>query len=476
MQQFSLWNVLLWICRKKKGGLRQMQDISNYPRKIFVLLIFLLPVCVGSLCAEQKIVSMESRTFPNPIVWDSNYTALLAASDGRVYVGLNHHGSGASVAVYDPRTDHIRLLGDMNRITGQENLPVEPQAKVHTQICEGPDGRIYFGTHLSAFYGFAKFTGPEAYPGGHWMAYDPAADTVTDLGTALKGNGLLTMTIDPKRERLYALTYPQAHFLIYDIKAHRTTDMGQVQNWDAISRTLAVDDQGRVYGCWGQGRIWRYDPEKNTIRNLQVQLPQREVGVPIHRAYWETEQTFTAVAQSQDHKLIYFLETGSSYLVEYDPHRGPEGKMSFLDQICADRYRDKRDVPYAMISFCRGRDNIIYYACNSATSDEEGSPYWGGGMSAALVTYDLSSGIREDRGLIRVEDDLVAVHPNAASASTDGTIYFVAHVIESKGAGREISGTPSDLVLEKEPEHKKQYHEGLSYTLRLLIYHPTKDK
>jgi hypothetical protein len=78
--------------------------------------------------------------------------------------------------------------------------------------------------------------------------------------------------------------------------------------------------------------------------------------------------------------------------------------------------------------------------------------------------------------LIRVEDDLVAVHPNAASASPDGTVYFIAHVLEPKGEGREISGTPADLVLEQEPEHKKNYHAGLSYTLRLLIYRPEMDR
>ena len=440
--------------------------------KTFAVLFLLLTIGMGGLKAEQKIVRMESRTFPYKTVWESNYTALLAASDGRVYVGLNHHGAGASVAVYDPKTDTMKLLGDINRIIGQENLPVEPQAKVHTQICEGPDGKIYFGTHLSAFYGFAKFTSGEAFPGGHWMVYDPVTDTVTDLGVALKGNGLLTMTIDPQRERLYALTYPQAHLLIYDIQTQKTTDMGQVQNWDAISRTLAVDDLGRIYGCWGQGKIWSYDPEINVVENLHIQLPQRKVGIPTHRAHWETEQTFTAVAHSSNHKLIYFLETGSSYLVAYDPYKGPEGEMRLLDQICADRYRDKRDVPYAMISFCRSQNNVIYYACNSATTDEEGSPYWGGGMSAALVTYDLNTGVREDKGLIRVEDNLVAVHPNAASASIDGTIYFIAHVLEPQGKGREVSGTPADLVLEKEPEHKKNYHDGLSYTLRLLIYRP----
>ena len=444
------------------------------PTRIWKTLIacLLLSLGAGNGTAETKIVKMDSRTFPEPVVWDSNYTACLAASDGRVYVGLNQHGSGATVAMYDPSTDTMKTLGDVNRIAGQTNVWVEPQAKVHSQICEGDDGKIYFGTHLSAFFGFAKFTSGEAYPGGHWMVFDPREDRTTDLGVAMKGNGLLTMTMDPRRGRLYGLTYPRAHFLYYDIATGKTTDMGQVQNWDAISRTLAVDDLGRVYGCWGQGRLWRYDPETDTIENLQVRLPQRDVGVPVFRAYWETEQTFTAVAHSPDHKLIYFLETGSSYLVEYDPHKGPEGEMRLLTQLSADRYVGQRDVPYAMISFTLGPDNVIYYAANSATADEEGNPYWGGGMSAGLITYDLNTGEREDRGLIRTEDGLVPVHPNSASAAPDGTIYFVSRVLESTGEGRQISGLPADLVLEKEPVHKKQLYQE-SYTMRLLIYRPS---
>jgi len=447
---------------------------NRFPRSCRRLRILaILPLlAAGAFGAEQKIVRMESRTFPDPIVWDSNYTACLAASDGRVYVGLNRHGAGASVAVYDPKTGAMKLLGDMNRITGQAGLDVEPQAKVHTQICEGPDGRIYFGTHLSAFFGFATFSKPDGFPGGHWMVYDPRTETVTDLGIALKANGLITMTIDPKRERLYALTYPQAHFLIYDIRSGTTTDKGQVQNWDSVSRTLAVDDLGRVFGCWGRGKLYRYDPVRDEIENLQIQLPQRETGVPIYRAYWETEQTFTAVAHSADHKKIYFLETGSSYLVEYDPHNGPEGEMKLLGQVSADRYEGKRDVPYAMISFCRGTDNKIYYACNSGLAGEEGNPYWGGGQASSLVTYDLSTGRKEDFGWIRVEDGLAAMNPNSASAAPDGTIYFVARVIEPAGKGRSISGLPADLVLEKDPVHKKQIYEGETYTLRLLIYRP----
>jgi len=92
-------------------------------------------------------------------------------------------------------------------------------------------------------------------------------------------------------------------------------------------------------------------------------------------------------------------------------------------------------------------------------------------MSAGLVTYDLSTGERKDHGLIRTEDDRVLVHPNAAAAAPDGTIYFVCHRLAPDGRVRELSGLPADLVLEQEPEHKKRLYQR-SYTMRLLIYRP----
>ena len=57
----------------------------------FGLGLFLVGLALAGTAsgAEPKIVRLESRTFPNPMVWDSNYTACLVASDGRVYVGLN---------------------------------------------------------------------------------------------------------------------------------------------------------------------------------------------------------------------------------------------------------------------------------------------------------------------------------------------------------------------------------------------------
>ena len=80
----------------------------NLSLRILCLLTWILLLAIaGTVIAAEKTVYMKSRTFQDPILWDSNYTACLAASDGKVYVGLNHHGGGATVAVYDPKTDQI---------------------------------------------------------------------------------------------------------------------------------------------------------------------------------------------------------------------------------------------------------------------------------------------------------------------------------------------------------------------------------
>ncbi len=42
---------------------------------------------------------------------------------------------------------------------------------------EGPDGKIYFGTHLSAFFGFATFARPEGFPGGHLCPTTPTRES-----------------------------------------------------------------------------------------------------------------------------------------------------------------------------------------------------------------------------------------------------------------------------------------------------------
>jgi hypothetical protein len=422
----------------------------------------------SALAGQTRTCRVESRALPEQENWDSMFTALYAASDGRVYIGLNHHGAGANVAVYDPAADSMRLLGDMRELTGEKNLGREPQAKVHTQICEGSDGKIYFATHLSAWYNFAKISEPEGLPGGHWVVYDPKTDRLADLGIGLPRNGIITMTIDTQRQRLYGLTYPMGHLIYYDIRSRITTDMGVVQNWASVSRVLTTDDRGRVYGFYNDGRIWRYDPERDRVFNLLTQMPLRTPGIPIFRSFYETEHGLMGVARSTAGRKWYGLETESSYLFEYDPYQGDEGKATLLTQLTPDRYVGKRNVPYAMLAFCKDGEDVFYHAANTQLGDEPQGTYWGEGYGAAMVTYDLKSGKREDRGVIVAENSRLVMTPTAATCAPDGTVYFMAFVNE-QGVGPRKSENVADLVLEKKGGTAER---GRDYNLRLCIYKP----
>jgi len=434
-------------------------------RSVAVLLSSLV---LSSLAPGQtRLCRVESRALPEQEKWDSMFTALYAASDGRVYIGLDYHGAGANVAVYDPAADAMKLLGDMQELGGEKNLGREPQSKVHTQICEGSDGKIYFATHLSAWYNFAKISEPEGLPGGHWVVYDPKTDHVTDLGVGLPRNGIITMTMDPGRERLYGLTYPMGHLIYYDIRSKVTVDMGVVQNWASVSRVLVTDDRGRVYGFYNDGRIWRYDPEKDRVFNLLTQMPLRTPGIPIFRSFFETEHGMMGVARSRDGKKWYGLETESSYLFEYDPDQGDEGKATLLAQLTPDRYAGKRNVPYAMLAFCKDPDDVFYHAANTQLGDEPQGTYWGEGYGSAMVTFDLKTGRREDQGVIVAEDNRLVMTPTAASCAPDGTVYFMAFVNE-RGAGPQQAQSVADLVLEKKGRTGGQ--RGKDYNLRLCIY------
>ena len=418
------------------------------------------------LSGQGRICRVESRALPEQEKWDSMFTALYAASDGKVYIGLDRHGYGANVVVYDPVADSMKLLGDMQELSGEKNLGREPQSKVHTQICEGSDGKIYFATHLSAWYNFAKISEPEGLPGGRWVVYDPRTGRVTDLGIGLPRNGIITMTMDPKRGRLYGLTYPMGHLIYYDIASKVTVDMGVVQNWASVSRVLVADDRGGVYGFYNDGRIWRYDPDSDRVYNLQPQIPLRTPGVPIFRSFYETEHGMMGVARSKDGRKWYGLETESSYLFEYDPDSGKEGKATLLTQLAPERYVGKRNVPYAMLAFCKDANDVFYHAANTQLGDEPQGIYWGEGYGAAMVTYDLKTAKREDRGIIVAEDNRLVMTPTAATCGPDGTVYFMAFVNE-RGAGPQKSETVADLVLEKKGRSGQR---GRDYNLRLCIY------
>ena len=133
-----------------------------------------------------------------------------------------------------------------------------------------------------------------------------------------------------------------------------------------------------------------------------------------------------------------------------------------------DRYIGKRDIPYAMLAFCKDQKDIFYHAANTQLKDEKQARSWGAGYGAAMITYDLGTGIRKDKGVIVAENNRLVMTPTAATCGADGTVYFMAYVNE-EGVGPQRTESVADLVLEKE---SKRARRGIDYNLRLCIYKP----
>ena len=416
--------------------------------------IFLL-LSAAVFGADTVSVRMDHRVFPGLERMDGNWAALFAASDGKVYAGLAYHGGGGHLVYYDSKADRMHDVGDLTELCGEAALHRGPQSKIHAKFGEGKDGRIYFGTHAGLWWNYARFATKEGYPGEHWMAFDPKTGRVDDFGIGVPYEGINTGAYDPLFNRIYGLTHPRAHFVYYDVATRKTVDLGRIDNWESICRTLGIDDQGNVYGSFGQGQIFKYDPRTNKIQELDVRVPIREKGISLGRDYEKSETAWRTVVWDRKTKQFYGVEESATILFSFDPHAGHDGEVRRLGQLCIPGFEDRRDIPYATLSLTLAHDNKLYYGAAAKEFDYGGSA---GAAAAHLITYDLKTGQKQDLGAMMLEDGSRVFGTNAADTGPDGTVYLVGAI--------EVHTKPG------EPVKAGGRIGGVPYRLALLMYHP----
>jgi hypothetical protein len=402
-----------------------------------------------------RTVRISHHVFAGLEKMEGNWAALLAASDGKVYAGLAYHGGAGHVVYYDSKSGTMHDLGDLNELTGEQSLHRGPQSKVHAKFGEGHDGRIYFGTHAGWWWNHARFATKEGYPGAHWMAYDPKTDRVENFGLGVPNEGINTGAYDPKFNRIYGLTNPRAHFVYYDVATKRTVDKGRIDNWESVCRTLGIDDEGNVYGSFGQGQIFRYDPRTDTIRELSVGVPIRQKGISLGRDYNKSETAWRTVVWDRETRRFYGIEESATILFSFDPFKGTDGEVQRLGELSIESFHDKREVPFATLTLTLGHDRKLYYGAAAREFDYGGSV---GAAPAHLVTYDLKTGRTEDLGEMRLDDGRAVLGTNAADTAPDGTIYMVGAIEVRPEPGKpfEAAGKVGDV----------------GYRLALLSYRP----
>jgi len=410
-------------------------------------MLFLAP-----LFGAEKSIRIDHRVFPGLHLMDGHWAALLAASDGKVYAGLAYHGGDGHLVYYDSKTDRVVDVGNLTELTGESQLKRGPQSKIHAKFGEGKDGRIYYGTHAGNWYNYSRFATKEGYPGAHWMAFDPKSGRVEDFGLGVPNEGVNTGAYDPLFNRIYGLTHPRGHFVYYDVPKRKAVDKGRINNWESICRTLGIDDEGKVYGSFGEGQLFQYDPRTDAIKELDVRLPIRPKGISLGRDYEKSETAWRTVVWDAKTRQFYGVDESATILFSFNPR---SGEVKKLGQLAIPSFEERRDVPFATLTLTLGHNRKLYYGAAGREFDYGGSA---GLATAHLITYDVESGKREDLGEMLLEDGRRVLGTNAADTAPDGTIYMVGaiEVREQPGKPLEAAGRIG----------------GAPYRLALLIYRP----
>jgi hypothetical protein len=433
---------------------------SRFQRFAGALLLTAAFCLVSKTSFAQSTVTVDSRVFPGLAQMDGNWAALLAASDGKVYVGLACHGCDGHLVYYDAKTDRMVDVGNLTKLAGEDGLGLGPQSKIHAKFGEGKDGRIYFATHGGWWFDYGRFATPEGYPGSHYMAYDPRLGKVQDFGIGPRFEGMNTGAYDPKYNRIYGLTHPRGHFVYYDVATGAKVDKGRINNWDSICRTLGIDDQGNVYGSFGAGHVYKYSPVTDRITELQEKIPIREKGISFGRDYEKSETAWRVVVWDEPTKRFYGVDESESALFSFDPSAAPEDAIKKLGQMAVPALAAQRNVPYATLSLTIGLDRKLYYAAAEKEFDYGGSAV--AGKASHLMTYDLRTGKIEDLGEMHLPDGRPVLGTNSASTGPDGTIYFVG-AIGVKGISGPDGGSAGMVG-------------DTPYRLALFMYHPKATK
>ncbi len=417
--------------------------VTRPNRRVVQFLLFALPATVLISCTEARLHSAPKSTVApitppqdavsvsirhyglGPGSWHL-YSSMNTAPNGDVYIGICNYSyamkmsdqlNGAHLVRYRPSEDRMEDLGDMQDVTGQRGQDnAFAQSKIHTPILFGPGGYVYFGTH-SVERDYVpeeykpRFT--EGYPGGHFIRYDPRTNTFTDLGIPANGESLMGMTIEPKRQKLFATTHKKALLVEYDIPSGKSTIRGSIGEYP--TRMIGSLSDGNVYTVDDKGWVLRYNPDNEKIEKLPFRIPFGRYEAELISIF--------ALCSNPARDRLYGISTlidqpsvkniiKGGYLFEFMPHTdaGPVLRDLGSAGISEDPILSEAGLYHAIIY---GKDDKLYWA-----SPTKGRP-------VHLASYDTQTGERADYGEMWFLPEHAYVHAIFAGCTgDDGMLYW----------------------------------------------------
>ena len=464
--------------------------LRNLVLGLWVCFFFVCPVLAGARHTEKKTVAFKSLTGhikcelfqPDFLYGDCAYTAMLSASDGKIYFFVSSHNPNYAARFYsfDPATEEVTFISSVDAILNENITKQISHGKVHGRLFEHK-GKIYFATHSSYYQeGIPGIdcNGKRPYGGGHFVSYDLATGRFEDLAGSIPNEGIITMGMDKRNEILYGITTPAALFLSYDIKKRQLRSWGSVQKrgewghqggteWDMICRTLAIDDEGFVYGSTMDGAIWKYDPKKfrriNFIEGLSL------ARVPFSQSAEESTKgdfrnTWRTIEWNGQTNSFWGLHFHCTTLFEFDPS---SNYIRAVDELRARGYLGMPTNPEtSQLGFTIGPKNTIFYLADGPMVEIAGRPRLR--CNLYLITYEIDKQKYTDHGPILSKDGRRVFFGESIAIGADDHIYSVAWVEVAKaeraqslrlaretGAPAETQKTVYEILLIRLPKWQK---------------------
>jgi len=411
-----------------------------------------------------KSVTCKFYPFTGGNLDRSHWSALLQASNGKIYVGISTHADAGYMYEFDPATEEMTLLADLTKLAEERGKGIWTTGKIHVQMHE-LDGYVYFGA-------LTEDSGPPAidassYKGPHWYRIDINNRKVEQLGLINSFWGLLGQVMDKERRQLFGLA-ENGHLYRYYIDEDYTEDLGRVDDWD-ICRTIFDDDLGNVYGSLVGGRIWKFDVSQDRLFDFQhIRLPIINQPRTMSNPMLNRKTEWRIIEWDPVEKVAFGIIGGTNLLFKYDVHTGDEGTITPLAQVCPPQFRSGNPmaIPTARLAMTIShKERKIYYLPEMMSAFDYGdesfdvvdehkfSEKLSGKQVAPLsyfLSYDLKSGEVDDLGFIKTEDGRYAYGMDGAQASKDGKIWFAGAFAEpdpKKEAGKIVGVYPYSIGL-----------------------------
>jgi hypothetical protein len=397
------------------------------------------------------------------------YNGMGTGSDGKIYYVLSSESYDVAAQMYcfDPATRKIQHLGDLTAACGEQGTKAIPQGKSHVNFVEA-NGKLYFATHIGVYaivdgretMGLPP-EGHKPYPGGHFLSFDMATGKFENLALNPNHDGIISMTTDPKRGRLYGLTWPSGHFLRYDVAARELRDLGPIPGqlpnvpvYRALCRSLVVNpDDGSVFFTTVDGLILRYIYDRDALEILQGEDMKKDYfgsfdpNQPGHMGYnWR--QAFWHAPD----KMLYGVHGNSGYLFRFDP-RVP--RVELLDRITSEPSRrcgmfDQFSFGY--LGFALGPDGQTIYYLTGGPIYINGKRVLGKATTAKgeakgledlhLITWNIPKDEYADHGAIFYENGERPLYVNSITVGKDGTVYSLGRITEGSKTRADLFSVP----------------------------------